>query len=898
MRWWRFGGRAERRSDLDEREEVVAHIRIEADRLVEEGVPEREALRRARERFGYDAAIDPTDTGPRIARLELVARDVRYALRRLSAAPLSTATIVLSLMVGIGANTAIFSLADQTLLRPLPVPEPDRLVQLSWRGQWIGEGRGWGSLLPHPLYAALREEGSPFASIAARSPGQATLVTPAGPERAEVALVTGDYFHTMGVGPHLGRVIDGRDDEVLDAHPVVVLSHAFWRTRFAADPDVVGRRITLNQRPMEIIGVAPEGFHGTDWSVVPALWLPMTMNGLIHEWGALDEPRVRFQHVYARLPEGVNRAESEAALQPWFGRYIRLDMERPDWPGDLDDAEVSAYLSSELAVDPGGQGQAARSYELTRPVLILTGATALLLLLACLNVANLSLARAVAGYRGLAVRAALGASRGRIVTEQLVESALLALAGGAAGVAIAPPLTRWVLRYLEVGGAPMALSTAVDARLLVTALGIAVVATLLSGVGPAWFAASTRPMGVLRVRSGSDGIRLRRLLVVGQVALALVLLAGAGLFAGTLRSLRAVGPGFSTDQLVTFTVTPVNDGYSREDTRLLLEEIRVAVSELGGVDDVGYAAWPLLHGSGWGNAMLVEAEERFVTPDYLPMNAVTPGFFDVLGRKIVRGRDFTDADRTTGSEWGWDRVIVSRSFVERYLPGREPLGVRIDFGSDPSATPRMEIVGVVEDYAEQRLRDPLPQVYFPILTQVRRGATFYVRTGAPLSTIGPRLRTRIEAISPTLTLAEMQTVDETIDGLLVFERMLSALGSAFSVFGVFLAMIGIYGVLSFMVQSRAREVGIRIALGAPRASASRLVLTDALRLTLTGVVLALPVVLVLARTVRAQLYGVGTLEPLTVAAAAAVVVVLCLAASVLPARRMARTDPLQAFRVE
>lgn len=894
MGWRGSGGR----SDLDEREEVVAHIRHEADRLMDEGVPEREALRRARIRFGHDPSIDPTDQRRRIGLADLLARDVRHALRRLAAVPLSTATIVVSLMVGIGANTAIFSLADQTLMRPLPVPEPERLVQLSWRGQWIGEGRGWGRLLPHPLYVGLRENQSVFRSIAARSPGEATLLSPAGPERAEVALVTGDFFRTMGIGPHLGRFIDGRDDEVLEGHPVVVLSHAFWQTRFAGDPDVVGRQLTVNQRPMEIIGVAPEGFHGTDWSVVPAVWIPMMMNALVHEWGTLDQPRVRFQHVYARLEDGVGRAEAEATLRPWFSRYLRLDMDRPDWPGDRDDAEIAAYLQSELAVERGGHGEAARSSQLTQPVLILTAATALLLLLACLNVANLSLARAVAGYRGLAVRSALGASRGRIVVERLVESSLLALVGGAAGVAIAPAVGRWVMQYLEVGGESMALTTSIDARLLATAFAVAVVATLLSGIGPAWFAASTQPMGALRVRSGADGLRLRRALVVGQVALALVLLAGAGLFAGTLRSLRAVGPGFPTDQLITFAVTPVNDGYSRDETRLLLEEIRGSLSDLGGVDDVGYAAWPLLEGSGWGNSMLVEGEGQFVTPDYLPMNAVTPGFFDLLGKQVLRGRDFDEADRTSGSEWAWDKVIVSQSFVDRYLTGREPLGTRIDFGHDPSVTPRMEIIGVVEDYAEQRLRDPLPQVYFPMLTQVRRGGTFYVRTGAPLASIGPEVRARIESISPTLTVAEMRTVDEAIDRLLVFERMLAALGGAFSAFGIFLAMIGIYGVLSFMVQSRAREVGIRIALGAPRSAASRLVLSDALRLTVAGVLLATPLVLLLGRAVRTQLYGVRGIDPLTLGGAVVAVMVMCLGASVLPARRMARTDPLEAFRVE
>ncbi len=891
MRW------GERRSAVDEREEVLSHIRIEADRLVSEGVAPGEAMERARERFGHHATLEPTHVG-RARFAEVVARDARHAVRRLLAAPLSTATILLSLIVGIGVNTAIFSLADQALLRPLPVPDPGTLVQLEWDGQWVGEGRGWGSLLPHPLFRALGDEQQVFSSMAARSPGEVTVMPPTGAERAQISLVTGEYFDVMGVRPHLGRVLGSEDDRILDGHPVVVLSHAYWQSRYGADPGVLGRQITMNGRPMTIVGVAPEGFHGTDWSQVPAMWTSMMMNGLVHRWGGLDEPRIRFQHVYARLRSGVSRLEAETAIQPWFQRYLRVDMERPSWPGDREPSEISAYLSSRLAVSPGGQGQAARAEELKEPVLILSAATALLLLLACLNVANLSVARAVARYRDTAVRAALGASRTKIMGERFVEAALLAAVGGALGVALAPAVSSWILQYLGSGGPEMSLSAELDGRTLWTAFFIATVATILSAVGPAWYASTTRPMAVLRSSNSASGVRLRKVLVVGQVALALVLLMGAGLFGSTLHQLRSLGPGFPTDQLVSFSVNPVNDGYQPLQGKLVLQEILESAQTLPGVEDAGLAAWALLEGAGWGNSMVVEGNPPKETPEYLPMNAVTPGFFDVLGRSIVRGRDFDAADHSTGEEWRWDHVIVSQSFVDRYLDGREPIGLRIDIARDLSEMPQLEIVGVVEDFAEHRLRDPLPQVYFPMMAQLRRGGTFYVRTDAPLGVIAPQIRQAVEDIDPALSIADVRTVDEQIDRLLVFERMLSALGTAFAVFGVFLAMIGVYGVLSFMVQSRTKEMGIRMALGAPVAVAARVVFADALRLSLFGVAVALPAIWILGRLVQSWLFGVDAMSVAGLSAATSVVVGLCVFASAGPARRLARTDPLEALRVE
>ncbi|MFC1661766.1 ABC transporter permease [Gemmatimonadota bacterium] len=716
-----------KRSDLDQREEVQSHIRIEADRLEAAGTPREDALAFARARFGYTPHLDPVDSTFRPNWLENLARDIRYATRRLIASPISTATILTSLVVGIGVNTAIFSLADQALIRSMPVEAPDELVQLAWEGRFVGGGRGFGDLIPHPMYVDLRADQEVFQEIAARSPGEVTLVIGGRSERAQVELVTGSYFRMLGVRPLVGRFFSEDDDVALDAHPIIVLSHAYWVSRFGADSTVIGRQVHVNARSMTVVGVAPPGFHGTDWSVTPAVWVPMMMNDLVHEWGRLSERRVRFQHVFARLSPGVTREQAEIALQGWFQQYIRADIQREGWPGGVEASDMEQYLASRLRIRPGGQGQAARGGDFRQPMLILSAATAFLLLLACLNVANLLVAKAVARHRDLAVRTALGASRGRVMMERLVEAGLVVGVGGGLGVALAPPVSSWILSYLRVGGSEMALRAQLDGRALVAALVISLIATIVSGVGPAWFAASARPMGALGTRGGTSmgGLGLRQALVVGQMSLAVVLLIGAGLFGRTLGSLRSEGPGFASERLLVFTLTPTNDGYEDLESKRVLLRILDEVQSLPNVSAAGMAIWPILEGGGWGNTVVVEGARRFETDEALPMNAVSPGFFAALGVPVTLGRDFDSRDILDEDGWRIRSAIVSEAFVERYLPGEYPIGARVGFGREPWRT---EIVGVVRGYHEHTIRDSEPQVFLPVWERPAGTGTFYVRS--------------------------------------------------------------------------------------------------------------------------------------------------------------------------
>jgi len=892
-----WGGR---RSDLDQRDEVQAHIRIEADRLRAEGLSEAEALRAARASFGYSEHLDPVAPRRSTWTTDLFG-DVRVSVRRLAAAPATTVIILLSLVIGIGVNTAIFSLSDQALLRSLPVSNPDELVQLEWDGQWIGEGRGYGNLLPHPLYQDLRAEQSVFTDVIARSPGEVTLVTSDGPERAQVELVTGGYFSTLGVRAALGRLFTEADDVLPGGHPVVVLSHAYWQSRFGASSDVLGRQIRLNGSPVTVVGVAEQGFHGTDWSIVPAVWLPMMMNGLVHDWGGLDDRRVRFQHVFARLAPGVSIAQAQAAVDPWFSSYIRADVQRAGWPTGIEPPRLDRYLASRLSLEPGSQGEAAFGDRLQQPMLILTAATALLLLLACLNVANLSLAKAVARQRDTAVRTALGASRRRLIMERLVESAVLAVVGGAIGVALAPAIGRWILGYLQItGSADMALDPALDARALVSALVIATVATVLSGAGPAWFAASARPSSALKAggRGTTGGLGARKLLVVGQVSLALVFLISAGLFSGTLRTLKERGPGFQTDELLVFTLSATNDGFDIDRSKAMLREISDRLVALPEVRAAGIGRWPVLQGGGWNNPVTVETTRRFGTDASLPMNAVTPGFFSTLGVPFTMGRDFDSRDVREEGGWGFTSAIVSQSFVDQYLPGENPIGARIAIGTNDDVVPTIEIVGVVQGYHEHGLREAAPQVFFSLWERTAAAGTFYVRARGSMESMSGAIRSVVREVEADLTVNELRTIDDQIDRLLVSERMLATLAGAFALFGTILAMIGVYGVLSFSAECRRKEVGIRLALGAPQRAAGGLIVGEALGLAALGVVIALPVTWLVGRLVESQLYGVAGVDPVVTGGAVALLLTVCLGSSALPAWRLRSVDPLEALRVE
>jgi predicted permease len=673
-----------RRRDHHFDEEIEAHLHLEADRLIEDGMDPEKARAAARRAFGnVTSSRERFYESGRWMWLDRLAKDVGYALRQMRRSPVATATIILSLALGIGATTALFSLADQALLRVLPVREPERLVQLHWEGLFVVSGMGsvgYGSLVPYLLYRELREEHDVFDDMFARSPADVHLSLGTQSEPVTVEIVTGSYFPALGVKPALGRLLDDADDLQPDAHPVVVLSYDYWRSRLGSDPAIVGREVRINNFPMTVVGVAEQGFHGMDWGTAPALWVPAMMKGQVTPGlNGLVERRTRFLHVFGRLKPGVDREHAEAQLQPWFKAYLRADTEREGWPGATD-VQLRQYLASNLDLLPAAQGPSETRSQIQQPMLILLAASGLILLLACLNVANLSLARALARRRATALRAALGASRRRIVTEQLVESGLLAAAGCVAGALLAPLVSRTLLSFLpQQGAAGVALSAGLDLRAFSFALAVTALTTLLCGSAPALYAASVGPMEALKQQSSvvAGGLGLRKALVIGQFALALVLLIGAGLFARTLGTLRAQGPGFPTTNLLMFRVHPPSDGVGVEESKPLIRRLLAEVRELPDVERAGVGRWGLLTGGGWGNPVTVAQSDRRIVTEDTGMNAVSPGFFEALGVPVTRGRDFDERDARDDSEWDLRSVIVNEEFATRYLKDGDPLAARM-----------------------------------------------------------------------------------------------------------------------------------------------------------------------------------------------------------------------------
>ena len=745
----------------------------------------------------------------------------------------------------------------------------------------------------------MRKENDVFEDVFARHPTFIHLSTGGESQSVAAEIVTGSYFPTLGVRPALGRLLTDADDLKPEANPVVVLSYDYWRNHLGADPSILGKRVRINSFPMTVVGVAEQEFRGVDWGTVPAIWIPTMMKReATPGWDALLDRRTRWLHVFGRLKPGVTPEQAKVRLQPWFKAYLQADTTREGWP-QVTDAQMKEYMGSILNVLPAAQGRSDMRRMIRTPMLILIAATALILLLACLNVANLSLAKALARRRSTALRAALGASRKRILGEQLIESALLAGAGCFAGVLIAPFVSHAILSFLPGGRGDVALSADVDLRVLMFALAITALTTLLSGTAPALYATSIQPITALKQQSSAvtAGLGMRRALVVGQFALALILLIGAGLFARTLGTLRTRGPGFSTTNLLMFRIDALNNGYDSAKSKPLIRRLLAAVQGLSEVERAGLASNSLLTGGGWNNPVTIQARQRVVTED-LAMNAISPGFLEALRTPVIRGRDFNERDSRFDSEGPRRSAIVNEEFVKRYLNGSDPLGTRMGIGDRPDTVAGIEIVGVVKTFSDFGLREPEPEVFFPLWESGVEGGTFYVRSRSSSQAAALAIRAAVARIDPKLTVLSLRTLDDQLDRMLTNERMLATLAGAFAAVATLLAMIGLYGVLSFSAATRTKEIGIRLALGATRGAAGGLIVREAALMAAVGIAIAMPASWALGRLIENQLFGVRPMDAVMIAGAAAILALVCLAASAVPALKAGSVSPLETLRSE
>jgi predicted permease len=825
--------------------------------------------------------------------------DLRFSGRSFFRSPGFTAATLLSLALGIGATTAIYSLVDQVILHALPIHDPARLVLVDWDGDQVGGGFGSWNLMSYPICRDLQHQPRFFDGVLCRAEIQVNLSAGGDPKPVAAEIVSGSYFPVLGVSPALGRVIEEPDDAAPGAGPVVVLSNDFWQAEFGGAADIVGRKLLINQHPMTVVGVAAAAFHGVDIGAVPALWIPASMyaEAIPGAEDLLRRPTFWMQ-ILARLRPGLTPVQAQTGLQPWFKAWLQDNMLRPGFPIITADRRRS-YLASTLELTPAPQGHSPLRRSLSQPLWLLFAATGVLLGLACLNVAGLFLARGSARGREIGTRLALGASRGRIGRQLLADSVLLALAGGILGVAVAPFAIGALIAFLPQDLAARNLHGTLSLRLLAFTFFASLTAGLLSGLTPALHAGGGSLVSSLRERAGTGfgGVRLRKCIVTLQVAFSLILLIGAALFVRTLGGLLAKGPGFETSGILSFAIAPVQSGYSRADAARLVRRLDEEVRALPTTRNSAAARQPFLTGGSWNNSITIETDRRIVT-DLVNLNAVSPGFFSTLGIRILAGRDFDARDSRPAGEASHRSAIVNEAFVRRYLAGRDPLGIHIGEGSGPDVKPAVVIVGVCAGFNYRDLRDDSEKAFFPMFEGEDARATFYISVrGAPEQAI-PSIRRIVRQADPRLPILWFRTLDDQVNRSLTTERLLASLSSSFGALALLLSLIGLYGVMSFVVTRRTREIGIRLALGATGASAIRLVLRDAVTMIAGGIAIALPCVAALSKLVQSQLFGVTATDPAAVAAAALVLAAGALTAAFIPAWRASNVSPTDALRLE
>jgi predicted permease len=832
--------------------------------------------------------------------------DIRYALRILRKNRAFAAVAVLSLALGIGANTAIFTLIDNVILRTLPVRAPDQLAVLADNPDRPSVS------FNYPDYLYIRDHNRSYSGVIATSEGVTAAFSVPGEKgtSAEVistARVSGNYFETLGVGAAIGRLLTPQDNVTEGAHPYTVLSFDMWHRRFGGDPNILGRSIALNGVPFKVIGVAARGFHGTSVGTVNDLYVSImmmpTLNPPARGW---NSRHWWWLTVIGRLKPAANLNTATSELNVLWQQILKADPENKPDPNSKPDRMI---------VLPGNSGWSYFRVQFAKPLTVLMIVVGLVLLIACANVANLLLARAAGRQKEIAVRLAIGAGRGRLVSQLIVETVVVSLLGGIAGLAFAWWGVGILMGLLPKRAIPIDLNLTPDWRILGFAFLASLITGLLCGLVPAL--QSTRPNLVTSLKNETAAARrsrfdLRRVLVVAQVALSLLLLAGAGLFVRSLNNLENLNPGFVRERVLLVSVNPQNSGYMGQRLRDYYERLLARTTDNSQVRAAGLANITPLSNSRWNS------EVSFVDYKWKPgerhisdMNSVTPRFFETLGIPLVAGRSFTDQDNPTFTpdprlkpdpalnSQGPRVAIVNESFAKRFFANRSPLGERVSRNKQFKMEESLEIVGVVKDVRYFGLRkDTEPMMYIPIWRDGAGGRTLCIRTTGDPAHVAAVVRREAAALDPAIPITQTLTLADQFDNSIAQERLLTTLCAFFGVLAVLLAAIGLYGVMAQAVARRVREIGIRMALGAQAPDVRWLILRETALMVACGAAIGLPAAFFTTRLVESFLFGLTPQDPLTIAGSTLLLLAVTAIAGYIPARRATRVDPMIALRYE
>lgn len=895
-------GRARAEREMDQ--ELRFHIDAYAEDLVRGGHSQQEALRRARVEFGgIEQAKEVCREVRRFTFLDSLLQDLRFGLRQLRKNPGFSAVAILTLALGIGTNTAIFSLTNQILLRDLPVPHPEQLVVL--RSPGPNHGHTWSDVdgtaqsFSYPMYKDLRERATMFSGLLVCRDIPVNVSGRGETQAAQAALVSGNFFQALQVLPTFGRLFTASDETVPGANPVAVLSYGYWLQKFGANPSILNKPLTVNGIPLTVVGVAPKGFYGIQIGSTPDLFIPVTMKPQMvpNAVQSIDDRTDHWLPIMGRLNPGMSPARAQAALQPIYQPILESDAKLLKLSGN----DFQRFIAKPLLLVNGEHGRLVLQVDKQEPLLVLMSMVGLVLLIACANLAGLLVARGEARRREIGVRLAMGARRLRLIRQLLTESLIIACAGGAAGIALAWWCLNAAVAAIPEGGGMRALATSLDFRVLFFAIVLTLATTILFGLAPAMRATGLSLQSALKdqgsnVSEARSSVGLRKVLIVSQVALTAVLLAAAGLFARTLINLEHVNLGVDTGHVLQFSVAPELNGSIPARTLSFADRARNELAALPGVRSVSISTTEIFAGE--------DSSSNFTSEVYRPgddtdamYDYIGPNYFSTMGIPLIAGREFTESNTAESLKV----CIINEKMAQRFFPGRNPVGLHIARGAGRlNANPQMEIIGVVANSKWDDARsDIFPFLYMPYSQNKNLGRlTFYVRTEQDPSHMAATLRSLVQRLDPNLPVNNLRTLEEQVSNSMASDRLVAVLSISLALLAALLAAVGLYGVLAYSVARRTREIGIRVALGGRRADILRLVMEEGGRLTVVGSAIGIVAALVAMRWVASLLYGVTAWDPLTFIVVVVLLAVVSGVACFIPARRAMKVDPIIALRYE